>query len=371
MNGREGEGKTTILLKIADEILSAHPEGIILWIASEGFVEDTKDKMQKLGVSNRLKIVQHPNGTYQFRFTIRSDLETIDRLLTETRKDTRILAVFVDSIRGITPYDDLDSRIKNPMMDLNGIVCDKHRASLIYIHHFKKGKDCSLLDRNTGPTSIASSVRAVFSVLPVSANVKKLVLAKANILGHVSIPLMSAQSGNTITLYETSEKTDASLVGQAEQWLIEIFGRQDTYRATDIYADGEQYGFKSGTLKEAKKHLSMDVYLENGKVGDPWMWKCKQFLQKEESLTLDKKRENAEKKPNNINERQESHESNGGISKNTESQRESGESRGTFENKNHVSHKNNSNNNKLSSKNIGNSSYIRMSEEIPEEGVPF
>ena len=192
INGREGEGKTTILLKMADEILSAHPEGIILWIASEGFVEDTKDKMQKLGVSNRLKIVQHPNGTYQFRFTIQGDLQTIDRLLNETRKTTRVLAVFIDSIRGITPYDDNDSRIKNPMMDLNGIVCDKHRASLIYIHHFKKGKDCSLLDRNTGPTSIASSVRAVFSVLPVSANVKKLVLAKANIL----VTFKSVRMGN-------------------------------------------------------------------------------------------------------------------------------------------------------------------------------
>ena len=127
--------------------------------------------------------------------------------------------------------------------------------------------------------------------------------------------------------------------------------------------DGEQYGFKSGTIKEAKKHLPIDVYRENNRPGEPWLWKCDSFFQITESLTLGENKENAEKKPNNINKRHKSQKNLGGISKNL---KESEESEGTFENKNHVSYNNNNNINKLPPNNIDISSSLRMFEEIPD-----
>lgn len=50
VNGREGIGKTTICLKIGDEILAENPRGSAIWIASEGFAKDTINKMEELGV---------------------------------------------------------------------------------------------------------------------------------------------------------------------------------------------------------------------------------------------------------------------------------------------------------------------------------
>jgi hypothetical protein len=162
------------------------------------------------------------------------------------------------------------------MMNLNSIICDKYRASLAYIHHLKKATDCSLLDRNTGPTAIASSVRAVYTVLPVSAYVRKVVLAKMNILGHVPCELMAALAESQLVIYNSTEKSESSQLARAEKWLIEMFLKQRNYRARDIYREGERAGFSESTLKEAKKNLPIDSYNEG--VGTPWYWTCERFL---------------------------------------------------------------------------------------------
>jgi len=360
LNGREGEGKTTIAVQIGNEILYQNPEGIIIWIASEGFVSDTKDKMDKLGVDeSRFKILRNADDTFRWNFVIQQDIKAIHILMDEVSKAIPILAVIVDSIRGITPYDDLDSRIKNPMMALNGIICDKFRASLIYIHHLKKGgKDGMLLDRNTGPTSIASSVRAVYTVLPVSSSVKKIVKAKTNILGHEPIELFSAKSGNGIVIYESKEKSDSSLIGQAQEWLVEIFRKQTDHLVSDIYQDGATLGFSSDVLKKAKKHLPVDA--SNDGVGKPWHWKCESFLDSENTALSGKTEKMTFEKPNNISEGDESAERDGYTSKNPREGRGRRECREGNENKNYPSHKSNKNIKDLYTPPVEDSSSISM-----------
>ena len=272
-NGREGQGKTTDCIQIANEILMVHRDGIIIWIASEGFVQDTKNKMDRLGSDrSRLLLIQNADETFQFNFSLQSDRKQLD----DAMAGRNVLAVFIDSIRGISPFDDNDSKIKNVMMNVNAIVCDKHRASLIYIDHHKKGSAATILDQSVGTTAKTAAVRRVFSVVPVSTYVRKIVCAKSNILGEIPCDLIAALSDDKLFIYEANEQSESSMIGQAEQWLIEIFSKHKTYKCTDVYDMGKQYGLSSDVLKKAKQHLNINSWQEA--FGKPWYWTCKTFM---------------------------------------------------------------------------------------------
>jgi hypothetical protein len=114
VNGREGDGKTTICIQIAREILEAHPEAVVVWIASEGFVQDTQVKMEALQVDRRrFLLLQHCSGGFQYNFSLVANQKELDAALIECAENGKqVLCVFMDSIRGITPFDDNDSKIK-------------------------------------------------------------------------------------------------------------------------------------------------------------------------------------------------------------------------------------------------------------------
>jgi archaellum biogenesis ATPase FlaH len=283
INGREGEGKTTICVQIGSEILANGADHeVIIWVASEGFVSDTTAKMVKLGVDRRrFLVIQNANETHQFNFSLGYDRKQLDEALSECRDGgRRVLAVFIDSIRGIAPFDDNDSRIKNVLMDVNAIVCDKHKASLIYIDHFKKGEAKTLLDRSVGTTAKTAAVRRVFSVIPVSTFIRKIVIAKSNILGDMPPELMAALANDRLVICEATEKVEATVISQAEKWLIEMFSKKETYKVTDVYEAGEKAGFNVEVLRKAKQHLGVDVW--NSGRGSAWYWTCKTFLSEDQ-----------------------------------------------------------------------------------------
>lgn len=277
--GREGIGKTSIVVGIVGEILREHQEGYIVWIASEGFLQDTTDKMQKFGTDrSRLIILQHENETFQFGFDRIADRALLDNFLSDCRSSGKVvLAVVIDSIRGISKYGDNESEIKNVMIPLNGIVCDKYRAALIYIDHEKKGQTTNLLDKVSGSPAKTAAVRRVFSIVSVSAYVRKVVLAKSNILGTPPPDLMAALSQGGLTIYEVKDSSDVSLIGQAEQWLIKMFSERGTYKANELYDRGLKAGFTSDVLKKAKTHLNINVWKDAGP-GGAWHWSCDTFL---------------------------------------------------------------------------------------------
>jgi archaellum biogenesis ATPase FlaH len=273
-NGREGDGKTTAVIQICNEILADNPDKIILWIASEGFVSDTINKMNILGCDRkRLILLKNNDGSFQFNFSLPSEAKQLDDAMRET--GNKIIAVVIDSIRGITPFDDNDSKVKNVMMRLNSLVCDKSGASLIYIDHHKKGATSTTLDKAVGSTAKTAAVRRVFSVLPISGFVRKIECAKSNILGDRPVDLMAALSDERLYIYESEKGSESTVVGQAEKWLIKMFSKQTSYRASDLYERGKEFGFSDSTLKTAKGHLGISS--SQGGVGTPWNWTCDRF----------------------------------------------------------------------------------------------
>ena len=276
VNGREGHGKTTICAQASKEMLEANPNGMVFWIASEGFVKDTYMKLEILNLDRkRFVILQNTDGTFTFNFNQQYHKNQLDNALQGYQQaKIPILAVVIDSIRGISPFDDNDSKIKNVMMALNSIVCDKYGASLIYIDHHKKGQSKNLLDKSVGTTAKTAAVRAVYSVLKVGEYVRKIVLAKTNLFDHQVGTMMAALSDTGLTLYESSEKSGATLRGEAQRWLIKMFSTKTMYRTPEILAMGEKEGYTEPTLQKAKKELGIDSLRdENG-----WSWFADAFL---------------------------------------------------------------------------------------------
>jgi archaellum biogenesis ATPase FlaH len=278
-SGREGDGKTTNCVQIAKEILEDNPTDYVVWIASEGFAEDTMSKMLQLGIDDtRILFLKNNDDTFSFNFNITYERKLLDRQLTQHKAEGKtILAVFIDSIRGITPFDDNDSKIKNVMLNLNSIVCDRHRAALIYIDHHKKGEAKSALDKVVGTTAKAAAVRCVYAVTVVSGMVRKIEVAKTNILDHRPTPLKSVFSNaHGLIIYET-ESADFTMKDEAQRWLIELFSKKDHYLASEVFELGEREGYNSGTLKKAKEDLGIESKQEG--FGKPWIWITDRFLE--------------------------------------------------------------------------------------------
>lgn len=267
VNGREGDGKTTVCLQAAKEILEKHPGGLVVWLATEGAVQDTIIKAGKLNMGDRFLVAQKSDGTFKFDFTRYDDLRELTALLDDMGNP--VLAVFIDSLRGATSLADEDSRIKNVIQKLNALVCDKHKASLIYIHHFSKGQKATLLDRSTGTTAITSSVRVVLSVLPVSRYKRVIKQAKSNI--SATMPELEViEVDGKIIIRKPAMQSEETLTDGAEEFLINLFKERTTILTREIFEKGEEHGFTSHLLKKVKKTLGIDAHQE--KIGAPWFW---------------------------------------------------------------------------------------------------
>lgn len=268
VNGREGIGKTSICLVIAREILLEHPRGEILWLATEGQILDTKNKMKTFGLSDRFYVARKSDGTFKYDFTRFGDLTEIDGLLSQAVEPT--LAVFIDSIRGMSRFGDNDSEIGQIMHKLNALICEKYRASLVYIDHFKKGKtdNDNLLDKAVGTTAKTAAVRVILSVEKESAFVRAIRAAKSNLGG---IPELRAyQVQGDIKIVQPSQESEEAVATKVEEFLLGLFATERKIPARDVFDRAERAGLNVETLKKTKTKLGIRSVQE--KLGDAWVW---------------------------------------------------------------------------------------------------
>jgi len=264
--GREGSGKTTNAMQIGKEIVDSHNTGYVVWLPTEGAVLDTIDKADKLEINNPLFVfAEKSDGTYKFEFSRPADRNELDILLSELPGP--ILAVFIDSIRGMSKYGDSDDENGRIMHTLNSIVCDKHRAALIYLDHHKKGTANNLLDKTSGSTSKTSAVRLVLAIEQKSKLVRTIKPAKVNVFKEIP-ELESIQVGNKIHIRELTNLKEASLIDKAQIWLTNLMAKNKEIYASDGYRMAEEAGFSDSVLKRAKQ----DLPIASKKIEDRWKW---------------------------------------------------------------------------------------------------
>jgi len=264
--GREGSGKTTNALQIAKEIVESHDAGYVVWLPTEGAVLDTIDKADKLKIDNpRFVFAEKGDGTYKFEFSRHDDRKELDTLLDELPGPT--LAVFIDSIRGMSKYGDSDDENGRIMHNLNSIVCDKHKAALIYLDHHKKGAASTLLDKTAGSTSKTSAVRLVMAIEQKSKLVRTIKPAKVNIFKEIP-ELESIQVGEKIYIQELTKLSDESAKDKAEVWLTALMAKKKELFASDVYRMAEETGFSDSVLKKAK----VDLPITSVQTDKRWKW---------------------------------------------------------------------------------------------------
>ena len=266
INGREGLGKTTVCLQIAKEILDCHPGKSVIWFSTEGTVADTFVKATQHNLPDGTFLIASKNGEdFLFNFKRYDERKLLDEFL--ARLEMPAAAVFIDSIRGMTSQSVNDEETGNTIRQLNSIVCDKHKAALIYLHHWNKKAGDSWLDRNTGSTAITAAVRLVLSVLPNSKFTRKLVVAKSNIAEEIP-NLNVVKQGNDILFYDSGEGVGETISSKAERLLLDMFKNEDKILAKQVYLAGEKEGISSDVLKKVK--LKMNVVSK--KLNDRWYW---------------------------------------------------------------------------------------------------
>lgn len=267
VNGREGQGKTTICLRAAREILEQHSTGMVVWLATEGAVQDTVAKMVEQGLtSNRFRVAQKSNESFKWDFVLQGDLKELEILLDDLKP---IICVFIDSIRGMSRLDDNDPKNGDLIHKLNSIICDKHRAGLVYIDHHGKGQKSNLLDKAVGTTAKTSSVRGVLSVMPVSKFKRVIKPAKANI-SSMGGELEVLKVGNDILIQEPKIQSDETMSDRAEEFLINLFSKKSSIKARDVFSQGEKEGISYHMLKKAKGVLGIQADKKGPK--EPWIW---------------------------------------------------------------------------------------------------
>lgn len=266
VNGREGSGKTTICMVSAREILEQYQKGSILWLATEGAVQDTVNKMETLGLtSERFLIAQKADGSFKFDFIRHGDLKELDTIL--ELLDPPVLAVFIDSIRGMSSLDDNDAKNGHVMHKINAIVCDKYKATLIYVDHWGKGKKDNLLDKAVGTTAKTAAVRLVLSVIENSKYTRVIKPAKSNLLP--GIPnLRSVQKGTNIFIEQPLDESDETLTNKLESFLVNLLAGGEEMSAAQIYRLTEAEGYTEPLVKSVKHKLN----IKSKKVSGEWVW---------------------------------------------------------------------------------------------------
>lgn len=267
-NGREGDGKSTICLQMSKEILEIHFKGVIIWIASEGAVRNTFNQMVDVGLRDeRFQIAHKADGSFLFDFGQPADLRAFESFLSSF--NVPILAVYLDSLRGITQLPENEGQIGKLMHRINSLVCDKFGATLVYLHHLNKSGQGSLLNQSSGNTAITAAVRHVLTVTRRSKFVRVIRCAKSNI--DDTIPeLEVVKIGRDITIQPALKCSEESLCDRAEKFVTELFVDRTEIEAAEVYRAGEKLGFSSSLLKKVKGNLGIDSRQQSP--GKPWFW---------------------------------------------------------------------------------------------------
>ena len=143
INGREGDGKSTPGAgKSQERLFPPTKRGVSSWLATEGAVADTVNKMVELGLNDpRFVVGQKADGSFKWDFFLQGDRKELGELLGVYDP---VLLVCIDSIRGMSRLDDNDARNGQIITNVNSIVCEQIPCrSCLYRPHGEREKEQS------------------------------------------------------------------------------------------------------------------------------------------------------------------------------------------------------------------------------------
>lgn len=290
IEGDPGEGKTTLVLKLAAALSRGLPlpcdddkeyEPIhIIYQTSEDGIEDTiKPRLEKAGADcSMIRVIDETD----------KELSMTDDRLEQAIIETKARLIILDPIQayiGATVDMHRANEIR-PVLKHLGIIAEKHNCAIILIGHMNKASGSKSTYRGLGSIDIQATARSVLLVarLRDKPNIRIMAHDKSSLaptgdaigfemtedngmvcIGPYDITIDELLSGN--------EGRGKKKLDIAENFIKEYFGTNKVIPSNEIMMEATKRSIKRNTLLSAKKKLGITSDKEKAEDGTIyWTW---------------------------------------------------------------------------------------------------
>ena len=290
IEGDPGEGKTTLVLKLAaalsrglplpcDDDKEYEPIHIIYQTAEDGIEDTIKPRLEKAGADcSMIRVIDETD----------KELSMTDDRLEQAIIETGARLIILDPIQayiGATVDMHRANEIR-PVLKHLGIIAEKHNCAIILIGHMNKASGSKSTYRGLGSIDIQATARSVLLVarLRDKPNIRIMAHDKSSLaptgdaigfemtedngmvcIGPYDITIDELLSGN--------EGRGKKKLDIAENFIKEYFGTNKVIPSNEIMMEAAKKSIKRNTLLAAKKKLGITSDKEKAEDGTIyWTW---------------------------------------------------------------------------------------------------
>lgn len=290
IEGDPGEGKTTLVLKLAaalsrglplpcDDDKEYEPIHIIYQTAEDGIEDTIKPRLEKAGADcSMIRVIDETD----------KELSMTDDRLEQAIIETGARLIILDPIQayiGATVDMHRANEIR-PVLKHLGIIAEKHNCAIILIGHMNKASGSKSTYRGLGPIDIQATARSVLLVarLRDKPNIRIMAHDKSSLApAGDAIGFEMTEDNGMVCIGPYDITIDELLSGNegrgkkkldiAENFIKEYFGSNKVIPSNEIMMEAAKRSIKRNTLLSAKKKLGITSDKEKAEDGTIyWTW---------------------------------------------------------------------------------------------------
>lgn len=290
IEGDPGEGKTTLVLKLAaalsrglplpcDDDKEYEPIHIIYQTAEDGIEDTIKPRLEKSGADcSMIRVIDETD----------KELSMTDDRLEQAIIETKARLIILDPIQayiGATVDMHRANEIR-PVLKHLGTIAEKHNCAIILIGHMNKASGSKSTYRGLGSIDIQATARSVLLVarLRDKPNIRIMAHDKSSLApAGDAIGFEMTEDNGMVCIGPYDITIDELLSGNegrgkkkldiAENFIKEYFGSNKVIPSNEIMMEAAKRSIKRNTLLSAKKKLGITSDKEKAEDGTIyWTW---------------------------------------------------------------------------------------------------
>ena len=290
VEGDPGEGKTTLVLKLAaalsmglplpcDDYKEYEPIHIIYQTAEDGIEDTIKPRLEKAGADcSMIRVIDETD----------KELSMTDDRLEQAIIETKARLIILDPIQayiGATVDMHRANEIR-PVLKHLGTIAEKHNCAIILIGHMNKASGSKSTYRGLGSIDIQATARSVLLVarLRDKPNIRIMAHDKSSLApAGDAIGFEMTEDNGMVCIGPYDITIDELLSGNegrgkkkldiAENFIKEYFGINKVIPSNEIMMEAAKRSIKRNTLLSAKKKLGITSDKEKAEDGTIyWTW---------------------------------------------------------------------------------------------------